>query len=229
MFRLLRNGTLTIALVALVTGCAAPDGNKVETNQLADQQMRTETLAESHYFDGLDDYVEIAHSDDLLLDNGTLTLWFQADDLDGKQALFSKDSKSFDTGGHLNVALDGDKILVRMQSTKVSEYINSPAGSVTAGAWHYLALTWGPTGMKLYLDGELVGRDNYAGGLGRSSGGRGNFEPITLGASQRGSGDQVADNMKDFFAGSIKDVAFHDTALSAANVATLFQASDGGT
>ncbi len=220
MFRSVTNGVLTIALGALVTGCTVPDGDKVE----AARQMRSETLAELHNLDGLDDYVEIAHSNDYLLDNGTLTLWFQADDLDGRQALFSKDSASFDTGGHLNVGLDGDRILVRLQSTKTSEYIRSPAGSVAADAWHHLTLTWGADGMKLYLGGKLVGSDSYTGGLGWNSGGRGNFEPITLGASQYNSGNQVADKLNYFFAGSIKGVAIHDTALSSGSVATLYKA-----
>ena len=118
MFRSVTNGILTIALVALVTGCTAPDGDKVEANQPAARQLRTETRAEFYNFDGLDDYVEISHSNDDLLDNGTLTLWFQAEDLDGRQALFSKDSTGFDTGGHLTVGLEGDRILVRLQSTK---------------------------------------------------------------------------------------------------------------
>ena len=106
MFRSVRNGILTIGLV---TGCTAPDGDMVEANSLA-RQIRSETLAEFYNFDGLDDYVEIAHSDDDLLDNGTLTLWFRADDLDGNQTLFSKDSSNFDTGGHLNVGLEGPPI-----------------------------------------------------------------------------------------------------------------------
>ncbi len=229
MFRSVRNGLLTIALAALVTGCTAPDGDNVEANQLAARQMRAETLAEFYNFDGLDDYVEIAHSNVDLLDNGTLTLWFQVEDLDGRQALFSKDSGGFDTGGHLTVGLEGDRILVRLQSTNTSEHIRSPAGSVTADAWHHLALTWGADGMKLYLDGELAGSDSYAGGLGRTSGGKGNFEPITLGASQHKSGNQVADKLNRFFAGSIKGVAIHDTALGAASVATLYESGSGVT
>ena len=105
MFRSVRNGILTIALVALAAGCTATDGDKVEANSLA-RQVRSESLAELYYFDGLDDYVEIAHSNDDLLDSGTLTLWFKADDLDGSQAMFSKDSSGFDTGGHLSVGLE---------------------------------------------------------------------------------------------------------------------------
>ena len=235
MFQSVRNGVLTIALAALVTGCTAPDGDNVEANQLAAGQMRSETLAEFYNFDGLNDYVEIAHSNDYLLDSGTLTLWFRADDLDGRQALFSKDSRGLDTGGHLSVDLDGDRILVRLQSEDTrssgssapptrSSYIRSPAGSVTADAWQHLAFTWGVEGMELYLGGELVGSDRYTGGLGRSSGAGGNFEPITLGASQHISGNRVADNLDRFFAGSIKGVAIHNTALSAGSVAALYRA-----
>ncbi len=199
----------------------------VDADQAAARQMRSETLAKLYHFDGLDDYVEIAHSDDDLVSNGTLTLWFQAEDLDGRQTLFSKESRGFDTGGHLSVGLEGDRILARLQSTRTSEFIRTAAGLVTADAWQHLALTWGADGMNLYLGGKLAGSDSYTGGLGRNSGGVGNFEPITLGASQKGSGDRVADNMKRFFAGSIKGVTIHDTALSASGVVTLFQAGSG--
>ncbi len=47
MFRSVRNGMMTIALVALATGCTAPDGDKIDANQAAAGQLRTETLAES--------------------------------------------------------------------------------------------------------------------------------------------------------------------------------------
>ena len=49
----------------------------------------THILESVAVFDGQDDFVEIAHSNEFLLANGTLTLWFQASDLDGKQTLFS--------------------------------------------------------------------------------------------------------------------------------------------
>ena len=224
MFRLAKNAILAIALL---TGCTALDGDNVEPNRSAAQQMRPEALAELYNFDGLDDYVEFAHSNDYLLDNGTLTLWFKAEHLDGRQALFSKDSLNFDTGGHLNIGLDGNRIVVRLQSTNTNEYIRSPRGLVTAGAWQHLAFTWGADGMKLYMGGVLAGLDSYTGGLGRISGRRGNFEPITLGASQQRSGDQVANNLTHFFAGSIKGVAIHDTALSAANIAKLYEDGSG--
>ncbi|MCZ6863914.1 MAG: LamG domain-containing protein [Alphaproteobacteria bacterium] len=229
MFRTIRNKVLTVALGAVgvfVAGCTASDGDNVEASSPADRQMRSETLAEFYNFDGLDDYAEIAHSNDDLLDEGTLTLWFRTDDLDGNQTLFSKDSQNFDTGGHLTVGLEGDTIVVRLQSTKTSEHIRSPAGSVTAGAWQHLAMTWGAEGMKLYLGGELVGNDSYTGGLGPNSGGKGNFEPITLGASQQQSGNRVADKLNNFFGGSINGVAIHDTALSAGSVAMLYEASN---
>ena len=209
------------AVGVFLTGCTA-----LEVSSPADRQVRSETLADFYNFDGLDDYVEIAHSNDDLRDTGALTLWFRADDLGGNQALFSKDSSGFGTGGHLTVGLKGDSIQVRLQSANVSEYIQSPAGSVTAGDWHYLAFTWGPNRMKLYLDGKFAGSDSYTGGLGRNSGGRGNFEPITLGASQSNSGNLVADKLNHFFAGSIKGVTIHDTALSAGSVAMLYEASN---
>ncbi|MGD2271665.1 MAG: fibronectin type III domain-containing protein, partial [Desulfobacterales bacterium] len=49
----------------------------------------------------LSQYVEIPHSDDYLLDEGTATFWAQATGTASNQGLFSKDSTGNDTGGHL--------------------------------------------------------------------------------------------------------------------------------
>ena len=71
------------------------------------------------------DYVAIAHSNDYLLDDGTVQLWFNVDtaangDL---QHLFSKDSSGFDTGGHLSIYLNASgKLEVRLQSATADYY-----------------------------------------------------------------------------------------------------------
>ena len=37
---------------------------------------------------------------------------------------------------------------------------------LTAGTWYQATLTFGPSGMKLYLNGELLDSDPYTGGTG---------------------------------------------------------------
>ena len=170
-------------------------------------------------FDGVDDYVLI--NDAIIFDQGAASvgLWFKADDVNGSQALFSRDSAGFDGGGHLTITVEnGGMLQVRHQSTSDEIYLNSLGNDVKAGQWHHLVYTWNGTGTELFLDGVLVD----------TAGGRttvGNNEPIVLGASQDASGDGVADNLHSFFDGSISKFTFFDAKLSSAQVADMFAAS----
>ena len=85
-------------------------------------------------FDGHNDFVEIPHNDNLLLDAGSVQLWFNADDVSSRQGLFSKDSTNFDDGGHLTIWVDDGKVVVRLQSDDESYYIESNV-SVEDGEW----------------------------------------------------------------------------------------------
>ena len=179
-------------------------------------------------FDGSNDFVEIPHSDDMLLDNGTVTMWFKADDLDGTDALFSKDSSNFDDGGHITARVVNGELEVRLQSDDERYYVSG--GSVAEDEWHQITFTFGGDGMQLYLDGELVDSDDYTGGLGTTSGDDGNHEPWTLGASQVASGNEVANNLRDHFDGELDEFAIYDHAMSADDIQSLYTAgvNDGG-
>lgn len=161
--------------------------------------------ASTCHFNGIDDYVEIAHSGEHLIDNGTIMFWFSADDVNRQQALFSKDSFGYDTGGHLHVYLKDRRLRVRLQGIASSHWLAS-ATVLEPGRWYHAALGFGRSGMKLYLDGEVVAANAYDGGLGASCGDIGNYEPIALGASTVHSSDLVADNLRDFLAGSMSDL-----------------------
>ncbi|MCP4846168.1 MAG: tandem-95 repeat protein, partial [Actinomycetia bacterium] len=168
------------------------------------------------------DYIEIAHDDAYRLDEGTVQLWFNADDLAQDQTLFSKDSSGLDTGGHLTIrVLTGGSVETRLQSTSGDNFVYSGAGSVTAGNWHHVAFSFGSGGMQLYLDGNRVDTNPYTGGLGTTSGGAGNYEPIAIGASTRTSGDGTVTPLNDYFDGRIDEVAIFGTALSGADINRL--------
>ena len=169
-------------------------------------------------FDGLDDFTEMPHLDEYMMDNGTVMFSFKAEDTSGIQGMFSKDSSGYDTGGHLTVYLNGSNLKVRLQSTTESQYIPS-SQSIEPGVWYHLAFTFGSDGMKLYLDGTEVAASTYTGGVGSTSGGDGNSEPIVIGASSTGSDDGLSTPLRDFFAGRIGDLAVLDFAMSAGEVA----------
>jgi hypothetical protein len=112
------------------------------------------------------------------------------------------------------VLLEGGDIVIRLQSTTESHVIRL-TDAVQAGTEYYLAVTFGPDGMKAWLDGALAGQNAYTGGL------QGNAEPIVIGANQMFSGDLVASNLTDGFDGTIDRVSLYDQALSAEEIALL--------
>jgi hypothetical protein len=170
----------------------------------------------------LSQYVEIPHSDAYLLDEGTITFWAQATGTAANQGLFSKDSTDFDTGGHLTIRLlVGGAVEVRLQDTTGDHTVQ--AGSVNPGTWFYVAFSWGLGGMNLYVDGAAPATDPYTGGLGTTSGGAGNFEPIVLGANSWGSGDLVATPTQQHLDGSMDDVRIYNRAVVATAAIMLQQ------
>ena len=154
-------------------------------------------------FRGVDDVVVTPHSNAHLVDNGTIMFRFNAHSLSGVQCMFSKDSSGFDTGGHVQVYLEGGRLKARLQSASASYYISADR-TVGPNSWHRVALTFGSGGMRLYLNGVEVGSNAYTGGIATTSGGAGNYEPIVLGASQWASGNLIANNLQYFFAGEIQ-------------------------
>ncbi|MFN3168488.1 MAG: LamG domain-containing protein [Phycisphaeraceae bacterium] len=166
-------------------------------------------------FDGSGDYVEIPHDDSYLMQGGTFSVWFKADVISGQRGLFSKDSSGYDTGGHFSVWLDGSQIEVRMQSTDASNFVSSGSGSIVAGQWYHVMFAWGEEGMVLYLDGVEVDTNSYTGGLGTTSGGVGNYEPIVLGANAWRTGNLNSVGLEHYFDGTLDDLRIYNERLSA--------------
>ncbi|MAE62214.1 MAG: hypothetical protein CMJ49_12770 [Planctomycetaceae bacterium] len=169
-------------------------------------------------FDG-SDFVLIPHSDSMLLDAGTVSLWFNSDSLSGHKAIFSKDSTSYDTGGHFHVYTYGSTLNWRLQSTSSSYTLSS--GGLSTDTWYHVVATFGPGGMKLYLNGLLVDSNSYAGGMGTSSGGIGNYEPLALGAGTWLSDNLSHETLTYYFDGTIDDVRIYRYGLDANQVSNL--------
>ncbi|WNJ98133.1 LamG-like jellyroll fold domain-containing protein [Thalassospiraceae bacterium LMO-JJ14] len=167
----------------------------------------------SAVFDGNNDYVEVDHRGSMEMDSGTFVLWFNTENADSKQGLFSKDSSGYDGGGHLTAFVDDGQVQVRMQSTNSSFMVQG--GDISSGAWHQMAFSFGPDGMRLYVDGNQVDSDNYSGGM------SGNEEPLVFGANQWASGNEVANNLQDFFRGQMDKMAVYDRPLTPTEIANL--------
>ncbi|NBC11428.1 MAG: hypothetical protein GVY24_06785 [Planctomycetes bacterium] len=179
-------------------------------------------------FDGVDDFATIPHHDAYLLDAGSVSLWFRTEDRQKTQGIFSKDAQYLDTGGHLSVVIEGGVVRTRLQSATTDWQWTSSA-SVDSNTWHHLVFTWGPNKMRLYMDGVEVGQPyDYIGGLGTTSGGIGNYEPIVLGANAWDSDSHLATPVHSFFEGRIDDVRLYDQALDLTQVNNIRSGNDAG-
>ncbi len=170
-------------------------------------------------FDG-QTFVEVPHADACLLNSGSVVFWFKTSNPAATQGIFFKDSSSYDTGGHLTIYVQSSKVKVRLQSTSNSYYATSST-TIQPDTWYHVAFTFGSGGMRLYVNSAQVASNAYTGGIGSTSGGQGNFEPIVIGANQWTSDYLVANNLNNFLSGQIGHLHIVDRALSAGEVADL--------
>ena len=126
------------------------------------------------FFNDDDDYIAIPHHEAFELTNGTIQFWLNTDRTHGIQGILSKDHAGYGDGGHLGIWLDGDQLVVRLQSTEESYYVVSNV-PIDKHEWHYVVFTFGEGGMNLYLDAMLVGSNLYNGGI------ENNTEPWVIG------------------------------------------------
>jgi hypothetical protein len=187
-------------------------------------------------FDGVNDYVVVPSSTDFVLTEGTIQALFKVDAFNGRDhTILSMDSSGTDTGSAY-LAVDGARqdveFYIEDNAAPVSfgdtgnHYMLSGNNSVIAGQWHHVAITFGSSGMVMYLDGVQVATNAYTGGIGN-----GDNEPITIGASQRYAGTEgqaISGELDRFFDGQIAEVALYDRALSATDLAVLADAGING-
>ena len=167
----------------------------------------------------------VAPSEPLLLANGTIELWFNADGVSARQGLFSKDAAGQGTGGHISAAIQNGLVSVGMEGLSGGAFVQ---GAVQADADTHLVFTFGAGGMQLFLNGQLVDSDGFTGGLDIGVDGLGNFEPLVLGALIDGSPNRALGTPTSSFAGTFDEFAIYDHALTAAEIEQLFQAGAAG-
>ncbi|MEZ6122857.1 MAG: LamG-like jellyroll fold domain-containing protein [Planctomycetaceae bacterium] len=180
-------------------------------------------------------HIAVAHSPDLLVDEGTFQLWFKTSDITQEGTLFGKDAMTFGSLAgisRLKLPPPVAEIQVRLQSASGQYYIstNSATQPITENEWHHFAFSFGSGGMKLYIDGQLMDSDAYTGGLGTSSGGSGNAETLVIGAANRNPcfTPGTTDDLQRFYEGQIDEFALLGSQLSDAQVLDLFQSQSPG-
>ena len=90
---------------------------------------------------------------------GTISLWFNADDLDGNKGILSRDASFNALDGHLTIRQKGNDLWVRLQNEDGSETVEVD-DAVTEGTWHNVAVSFGDGGgFEVFFDGKSKGGD----------------------------------------------------------------------
>lgn len=101
---------------------------------------------------------------------GTVEMWVspRADHLRPDACLFAMQEEPFMAGlrGSLQVFHTSTGQIVLLLNGHPRTMAASPPIRWRRGEWHHVAASWGPAGMRLYLDGRVAGRNSYAGGVG---------------------------------------------------------------
>ncbi len=180
-------------------------------------------------FDGATGRAVVPHSADFLLDEGTLAFWVNPERLGVDQGLVSKDAGFNGTGGHLDIRLLADgQLYVRLQNADAASDVLLVGPSLALNQWNHVAASFGPGGVEIFVNGTRVAANPYEGGLGATSGGAGNFEPLTLGATQRGSAPVSSEPAAEFLLGRMDEIVLSATKLSADAVAGVYQSGLSG-
>ena len=166
--------------------------------------------------DGRNGYVDLNKFD---TDGGglTLALWFKADAFPralNDSRLISKASgvAADDHIFMLSTFLSGSDTRLRSRVRVGGRPITLVAdqGNVTTGRWHHAAMTHDGVFMRLYLDGQLVGRKLARGSIDRASG-----IDVAAGGQPPGAGER-------YFDGKLDAVTISKRALLTVEVEALF-------
>ena len=149
-------------------------------------------------FDGVNDYILIPSETGLMVQGGTLTAWFCA--FASGSGVLAACGAPEDTG-HFALIIHDARLQVVIRGPEDSHVIE--AGAFGANEWNQITVTWGTGGMKAYLNGELAGFDEIAGGL------VDNDAPWTFGTVDLGDS-----GVGSFFHGEMDDIALYAQPLS---------------
>lgn len=190
----------------------------VETAQVDDSQQQPALvlgMLQETVFDG-EDHIEVEHDASLELPQGTFAMRFAANDMAKKQGLFSKDFTDNRDGGDFTAFVDQGRIKVRLQSANDEVVAKTPEGSVQPGKEYHLAVTFGPRGLWVYLDGRMMAwQPEFTQGLEH------NTRDLAIGANTWHRTEKKPYRTQDHFAGTISEFRIFDRQFNDNQVAEL--------
>jgi PKD repeat protein len=142
----------------------------------------------------------------------SLEAWFNTTSTVGGKIIGFGNASSGLSGNydrHVYLTADG---LIHFGTYTGQENLASSSTAVNDGAWHHVVATQGPDGMKLYIDGALVGTNA-------------NTTPQAYTGYWRIGGDNAWGGSQPYFPGTIDEAAIYTTVLSPARALAHYRAS----
>lgn len=170
-------------------------------------------------FDGFSQYVRVPDSPSLEVSNQlTLEAWIKPDVVNDYKQIISKfgdiGSYSYQFGLAPNGALRTD---LSQTGGPVYEQLTSPTNVLTAGQWQHVAVTFNGGATALYVNGAEVANAT----LPVTSIFGGGTADLNIGRDPVSSGGQ-------YFDGLIDEPSIYNRALTAAEIASIYNAGSGG-
>lgn len=190
---------------------ASGNGHHGSTHGTISAPGRLENPAGACWFDGIDDYIEVAYSEDFSLTTWTIAGWFNADTVAASRWLVAKEANSNDKYNYA-VCFATTGRLSSSYETCSEEPGNLASGTVAPGKWCFFAAVrdHATKENRLYVNGTLSGLAVY------------NNTPCT--ASTRllfGVGPSGPLPLRDYFKGRLDDVRIYNRVLTPQEVQEL--------
>ena len=165
-------------------------------------------------FDGFDDYVGVPYSDELAPANAiTIGIWFNTSDV--TQTAGALISKSEQGGFNIVYGPAGftDYVTGNINIDGIYKSVALPITDITANKWHFVALTFNGTDIKIYLDGALKDSLQVSGSIAYT------HDNSLMIRNDAGSGSSPTG---DYFKGSIDEVKIYNRALAGSEIVTHY-------
>ena len=172
-------------------------------------------VAQALVFDGVNDYISVADHPSLNLTTAiTIDAWIFSDNSSMAPSIVKK-ADDF-SGYALELSADSSKVLfwVNLGSGGSGGWFSSPAGNLTQGVWTHVAGVFDGSSVGLYLNGQFIGATTAVGAIVPSS------NPLNIGSDP--------ETPTRFFKGLIDEVEIFNRALTAEEVAAVFNAGSTG-
>ncbi|MDJ0745571.1 MAG: SGNH/GDSL hydrolase family protein [Xenococcaceae cyanobacterium MO_167.B27] len=167
------------------------------------------------FFDGVNDFVEVADNDalDFGIGDFSLSTWIKTTDVTGTDVILDKRvEQSGAVQGYVLYNFGGNLGFQLADGNGFTNYISDV--SIADGDWHFVTVTVdrdSTNGGKWYVDGELVDSFNPTGRQGSLS----NSNSLTLGRRSDSSSP-------GYFNGSLDEVKLFDSALSSTEIQNIY-------